>query len=101
MSRERRDAPELVRSASRILGARSTRTKLARRERAGFGQTAQRRIATLGADEKSARDISAISVLLGSDRLHFAGPFEGNLHIGECSCIETVGNHFPLLDVLE
>jgi len=73
-----------VRSASRILGARSTRTKLARRERAGIGQTAQRRIATLGAAEKLAGDIAAMVVLLGSDRQQLAGPFEGDLHIGEC-----------------
>jgi len=82
MWREQPDAPQLVRSASGILG---TRAKLTRRQRAGLGQTAQRRISVFGAAEKLAGDITATLVLLGSDRQQLAGPFEGDLHIGECS----------------
>jgi len=38
-----------------------------------------------GTFEKPARDIAAKVVLLGSDRQQPAGPFEGELHVGECS----------------
>ena len=69
------------------------RTELAHGNTPGIGQAAQRFVAALRAFEDFAGDVAPSPVFLGSGRQGFAGPIEGDLHIGQSAEVEAFRDH--------